>query len=127
VAIDTVASAKAEGFYWLTIMFSQTLAPHSATGRPIPRAWLQRRCAAVRRPAGPDCGGLPLDFALAHAAVLGGLRAHAPAGAVLGDFLDKPLASGGLALSRYSASAVLLVFIVAAILIFPQKAARRGH
>src|SRR5262249_58779870 len=35
-----------------------------------------------------------------------------PLGAVVGDFLDKPVSAGGLALSRYSASAALLVFIV---------------
>ena len=50
-----------------------------------------------------------------------------PLGAVVGDFLDKPVNAGGLALSRYSASAVLLVFIVACIFIFPQRAAQRGH
>jgi len=50
-----------------------------------------------------------------------------PLGAVVGDFLDKPLAAGGLALSRYSASAVLLIFIVACIFIFPQRAAKQVH
>ena len=50
-----------------------------------------------------------------------------PLGAVVGDFLDKPLADGGLALSRYSASAVLLLIIVACILLFPQRAAGRTH
>lgn len=48
-------------------------------------------------------------------------------GAVLGDFLDKPVAKGGLELSRYSASAVLLVFIAACIIFFPQRAARSRH
>ena len=50
-----------------------------------------------------------------------------PLGAVVGDFLDKPINAGGLALSRYSASAALLVFIVACILIFEQRAAKQGH
>ena len=50
-----------------------------------------------------------------------------PLGAVVGDFLDKPLGDGGLALSRYSASAVLFVFIIACILIFKQRAAKLGH
>jgi uncharacterized membrane-anchored protein len=45
----------------------------------------------------------------------------------MGDFLDKPLASGALALSRYSASAALLVFIVVCILLFEQKAAKKAH
>ena len=50
-----------------------------------------------------------------------------PLGAVVGDFLDKPLADGGLALSRFSASAALLAFIVACTFIFPQRAATQGH
>jgi len=49
-----------------------------------------------------------------------------PLGAVVGDFLDKPVNAGGLAVSRYSASAALLVFMVACIFIFPQRAAKRG-
>ena len=50
-----------------------------------------------------------------------------PLGAVVGDFLDKPVDAGGLALSRFTASAILLVFMVACIFIFPQSAAKRGH
>jgi len=50
-----------------------------------------------------------------------------PLGAVVGDFLDKPLDAGGLALSRYSASAVLFVFILGCILVFRQRAAERAH
>ena len=45
----------------------------------------------------------------------------------VGDFLDKPVSAGGLALSRYSASAALLTFIVVAILLFRQRAARTAH
>src|SRR5437660_1320385 len=47
-----------------------------------------------------------------------------PLGATVGDFLDKPLAEGGLALGRFYASGVILVFIVACILIIPQRARR---
>jgi uncharacterized membrane-anchored protein len=50
-----------------------------------------------------------------------------PLGAVLGDFLDKPLNAGGLALSRYSASAVLCASIVICILLVPQRAAAKSH
>src|SRR5690606_29722885 len=45
-----------------------------------------------------------------------------PLGAVVGDFLDKPLDHGGLAFSRPVASAVLTVAILALIYILPQKA-----
>src|SRR5262249_33196395 len=50
-----------------------------------------------------------------------------PLGAVVGDFLDKPIAKGGLALSRYSASISLVVVIVALVLIFPQRPASKAH
>ena len=50
-----------------------------------------------------------------------------PLGAVVGDFLDKPLDKGGLAMSRYTASAVLLVLIAALVLLLRQRAAKRAH
>ena len=45
-----------------------------------------------------------------------------PLGATVGDFLDKPVNQGGLALSRPLASAVLAVFILACVLLLPQRA-----
>jgi uncharacterized membrane-anchored protein len=59
-----------------------------------------------------------------HAAVLGGVHPDPPAGCRGRGFLDKPLSAGGLALSRYSASAALLAFMLTAILLFRQRAAR---
>jgi uncharacterized membrane-anchored protein len=50
-----------------------------------------------------------------------------PLGAVVGDFLDKPIAKGGLALSRYSASLAILVLMLAFILVFKQRAASKAH
>ena len=50
-----------------------------------------------------------------------------PLGAVVGDYLDKPAAQGGLELSRYSATAALIVLIVIGIAVFPQRAAQRAH
>jgi uncharacterized membrane-anchored protein len=50
-----------------------------------------------------------------------------PLGAVVGDFLDKPVSSGGLALSRYTASAVLTVLIALSITLLPHRTARQGH
>jgi uncharacterized membrane-anchored protein len=50
-----------------------------------------------------------------------------PLGAVVGDFLDKPVASGGLDLSRYVASGVLLAAIVLLVLVLPQRPAERAH
>ncbi len=50
-----------------------------------------------------------------------------PLGAVVGDFLDKPVAQGGLDLSRFGASGALLLFILICIAVFPQRAARSTH
>lgn len=128
VSINTVGSPRVETFYWVTIMFSQTLG--TALGD-----W-------TADSAGFGYGGAAIVFSAALAAVAAcycwtrisrtGLFWAAfiltrPLGAVVGDFLDKPLDAGGMALSRFTASAVLLGCIVAAILLFPQKAARRVH
>jgi len=50
-----------------------------------------------------------------------------PLGATLGDFLDKPLDHGGLALSRPIASAILAAIIIACVLMLPQRAAAIGE
>jgi uncharacterized membrane-anchored protein len=50
-----------------------------------------------------------------------------PLGAVVGDFLDKPISKGGLELSRYSASATLFMLMACFILFFSQKPAKQGH
>ena len=128
VSVENISSSKAEMFYWLTIMFSQTLG--TALGD-----W-------TASTAGLGYGGSALVFSalllLVVAAYFWTKISHTvlfwaafiltrPLGAVVGDFLDKPLNAGGLALSRYTASAVLIVFIVACILIFQQKAAERSH
>jgi uncharacterized membrane-anchored protein len=128
VAVSSVSSPKAEAFYWTTIMFSQTLG--TALGD-----WTA------------DTAGLGYDGA---AILFGALLAlivvasygtrlsrtllfwaafilTRPLGAVVGDLLDKPLSEGGLALSRYSASAALMAFILIGMCLFRQRAARRSH
>jgi len=50
-----------------------------------------------------------------------------PLGAVVGDFLDKPVAQGGLEFSRYLATGILLAAIIFLIVILPQRAAAKGH
>jgi uncharacterized membrane-anchored protein len=47
-----------------------------------------------------------------------------PLGATVGDFLDKPVSDGGLAWSRPLASAVIAAFILACLLLLPQRAGR---
>lgn len=128
ISIDTVSSPKAEMFYWVTIMFSQTLG--TALGD-----WTADT-AGLGYVGGAIVFSVLLALvaaayywtALSHVALFwAAFILTRPLGAVVGDFLDKPIAAGGLALSRYSASAALLVFIVACIFIFPQRAAKQAH
>jgi uncharacterized membrane-anchored protein len=128
VSVDTVSSPKAEMFYWVTIMFSQTLG--TALGD-----W-------TADSAGLGYTGAAMVFgillALVAAAYYWSTLSRTllfwaafiltrPLGAVVGDFLDKPRSAGGLALNRYSASAALLAFILCSMLLFKQRAARTSH
>ncbi len=108
-----------------------------STGRPSPfrRHWARRLAIGWRygwarlrrRRAGLRCGlsgggGAVLPHTnLAGWPVLGGLHPDASLGATVGDFLDKPVANGGLNLSRPIASAVIAAFIVALIVLLPQR------
>ena len=128
VSVCTVSSPKAEAFYWLTIMFSQTLG--TALGD-----WMADTAGLGYTGAAVVFSGL-LALVVATYYRTGVSRTllfwvafilTRPLGAVVGDFLDKPLSAGGLALSRYSASAALLAFMLTAILLFRQRAARTAH
>jgi uncharacterized membrane-anchored protein len=123
VSVSTVSTPRVEAFYWATITVSQTLG--TALGD-----WMADD-------AGVGFLGGALVFGAALAVVVAlyfrtgisrvllfwaAFILTRPLGATLGDFLDKPLAQGGLDLSRPIASAVLLAFIVGALLLLPQKA-----
>ncbi|MEY2585662.1 MAG: hypothetical protein QOD80_1688 [Verrucomicrobiota bacterium] len=128
ISIETVNTPKVEIFYWVTIMFSQTLG--TALGD-----WVADTNEMGYLGAAAVFGGLLLVSALLYyftsisRVILfwAAFILTRPLGAVVGDFLDKPHAQGGLALSRYTASLALLVVIVVLILIFPQKPASRAH
>src|SRR6266850_7039481 len=128
VSIETVNTPKVEVFYWVTIMFSQTLG--TALGD-----WVADTNEMGYVGAAAVFGGLLLLTAflyyftsISHVILFwAAFILTRPLGAVVGDFLDKPMAQGGLALSRYTASVALLVVIVALILIFPQKPASKAH
>ena len=128
VSVDTVHSRKSETFYWVTIMFSQTLGTELGD-------WTA------------DTAGLGYGWG---AVIFGGLLGlisaayfwtkisrtllfwsafilTRPLGAVLGDLLDKPVSDGGFAFSRTTASAFLLLFIVACLLLFRPKAGKQSH
>lgn len=128
IAIDTVREPRSEMFYWVTIMFSQTLG--TALGD-----WTADTAGLGYLGAAIVFGALLAIVAAAYfwSKVSRTLLFWAafvltrPLGAVVGDFLDKPVSEGGLALSRYSASAALLAFIVVCIVAIPQRAARTSH
>lgn len=128
VSVSTVSSPKAEAFYWVTIMFSQTLG--TALGD-----WTADTAGLGYTGAAVVFSGL-LALVVAAYYWTGVSRTllfwaafilTRPLGAVVGDFLDKPLSAGGLALSRYSASAALLAFMLTAILLLRQRAAQTAH
>ena len=125
VSVDTIRTPRAEMFYWATIMFSQTLG--TALGDFL----------ADTGGLGYAGGAVVFGAALA---VVAGLYFYTsvsrtllfwaafiltrPLGATVGDFLDKPLANGGLALGRFAASAVLAAVMVGLIIYLPQRAGR---
>jgi uncharacterized membrane-anchored protein len=128
VAVSSVNSPKTEMFYWVTIMFSQTLG--TALGD-----W-----TADTADMGYVGGAMIFSAMLAVIVIASYSRTISrkllfwaafiltrPLGAVVGDYLDKPISKGGLALSRYSASLGIFVLIVVFIFTFPQKAAKQAH
>lgn len=129
ISTDNISTPREETFYWVTIMFSQTLG--TALGD-----W-----TADTAGLGYGLGILIFSVLLLIVVALNfwtniskailfwaAFILTRPLGAVVGDFLDKPIASGGLALSRYSASAALIGFIILCLIIFPQKAGKSyGH
>lgn len=128
VSVNTVNSPRAEIFYWITIMFSQTLG--TALGD-----WTADSAGLGYTGAAAVFGGLLVLLVLAYYGTKvsrtllfwAAFILTRPLGAVVGDFLDKPVSAGGLALSRYSASIALLAFMLCAMLVFRQRAATVPH
>jgi uncharacterized membrane-anchored protein len=123
ISVNTVVSPKVEMFYWVSILFSQTLG--TALGD-----WM-----ADTNGLGYEGGALVFSVGLAiiAAAYFWTNISHTllfwaafiltrPLGATLGDFLDKPVANGGLDFSRYYATAILAAIILACIAFLPQRA-----
>jgi uncharacterized membrane-anchored protein len=123
ISVNTVTSPKAEMFYWVSILFSQTLG--TALGD-----WM-----ADTNGLGYEGGALVFSAGLAVIAAAyfwtnisrtllfwAAFILTRPLGATLGDFLDKPLQNGGLAFSRFYATAILAAIILACIAFLPQRA-----
>ena len=122
ISVDTVSTPKIEMFYWAAITFSQTLG--TALGDWMADTGLGYEGGAM------VCGAALAMVAAAYywtsmsrvtlfwtAFIL-----TRPLGATMGDFLDKPVHDGGLALSRPLASAILAIFILGCLLVLPQRA-----
>jgi uncharacterized membrane-anchored protein len=128
ISVQSISSPQAEVFYWVTIMFSQTLG--TALGDwSADTAGLGYTGSAL-----VYSGFLVLLIALHFRTKISKTTLFwmafiltRPLGAVVGDYLDKPLAAGGLALSRYSASAVLMGFILVCLFMFQHRAAQKAH
>jgi uncharacterized membrane-anchored protein len=123
ISVNTVSAPRVEAFYWAAITFSQTLG--TALGD-----WI-----ADTGDLGYEGGALVFAMGLAVTAALyywtdvsrvllfwAAFILTRPLGATLGDFLDKPLEHGGLALSRPIASAVIAAIMIGCIMVFPQRA-----
>jgi uncharacterized membrane-anchored protein len=123
ISVNTVSTPRIETFYWVAILFSQTLG--TALGD-----WM-----ADTNGLGYENGALVFAAGLALIAA-GYLWTNLsrtllfwsafiltrPLGATLGDLLDKPLSDGGLAISRFYASAILAAIIIACVALLPQRA-----
>ena len=121
VDANTVTSPREETFYWITITFSQTLG--TALGDWIADSGLGYSGGALVFGAGLAILAL-LYFATRVSRVFlfwAAFILTRPLGATVGDYLDKPVASGGLELSRPIATAALAILIVLLVLLLPQR------
>ena len=136
ISVDTVSTPRVEAFYWTTITFSQTLG--TALGDWMAAGPGDPAATTGSLDLGYGGGALVFATALAICAALyywtnisrtllfwAAFILTRPLGATVGDFLDKPLDHGGLALSRPVATAALAAVILVLILLLPQRAG--GH
>jgi uncharacterized membrane-anchored protein len=125
VSVDTVASPRIEMFYWTAILFSQTLGTAlgdwmaDSNGLGYERGALVFAAGLVVVAAAYFFTGASRTLLFWSAFIL-----TRPLGATVGDFLDKPVANGGLAFGRFDASAILAGLIVALIVMLPQRAGK---
>jgi uncharacterized membrane-anchored protein len=125
ISVDTVASPKIEMFYWTAILFSQTLGTAlgdwmaDSNGLGYERGALVFAAGLILVAAAYFYTNVSRTLLFWSAFIL-----TRPLGATVGDFLDKPVANGGLAFGRFYASAILAAMIVALILLLPQRAGK---
>ena len=121
VSVNTIVGPRQEVFYWVTITFSQTLG--TALGDWVADAGLGYRGGALVFGAGLLLLAALYFWTRVSRVFLfwAAFILTRPLGATVGDFLDKPHATGGLAVSRPLASLILLVAIVSFILFLPNR------
>jgi len=123
ISVETVNTPKVEIFYWVTIMFSQTLG--TALGDWMADSTGYEHGAFV---FGAGLAVLAAAYIWTNVSRVflfwAAFILTRPLGASVGDFLDKPVSSGGLAFSRPIASAIIAAFIILCILVLPQRAGR---
>jgi uncharacterized membrane-anchored protein len=123
IAVATVNTPKVEAFYWAAITLSQTLGTALGdwtaddTGLGYEGGALVFAAGLAALAAAYYWTNVSRVFLFWAAFIL-----SRPLGATAGDFLDKPISDGGLALSRPLASAVIGAFIIACLVFLPQKA-----
>ena len=128
VAVDSVATPAAEAFYWITIMFSQTLGTALGDWTADTAGLGYAGAAVIFGTALAVVAALYYWTRLSRTALFwAAFVLTRPLGAVVGDFLDKPIAKGGLNLDRYAASGLLLAALVVLLVAFKQRAASRVH
>lgn len=125
ISVDTVNTPRVEAFYWLAITFSQTLGTAlgdwlaDTGGLGYERGALVFACGLV-----VVCGLYFFTRTSRVALFWAAFILTRPLGATVGDFLDKPVSDGGLALSRPIASAVIAAGIIVCLIVLPQRAGR---
>ena len=124
ISVDTVSSPRIEIFYWVAIMFSQTLG--TALGDWVADTGLGYDGGALVFSAGLAGIVAATYFTRLSRTTLFWMAfiLTRPLGATVGDFLDKPVADGGLAVSRLLASLILAAVMIGLIWIIPQRAGR---
>ena len=133
VSVNSVASARAEMFYWATITFSQTLgtALGDWTAAGFGEATFMGLEAGYVLGALVFAGGLAIVAGLYYATRISrpalfwaAFILTRPLGATVGDFLDKPHGKGGLDFSRPLASVALLAAMALCFVVLPQRATK---
>ena len=124
VSTASVTTPAAEGFYWSTITFSQTLGTALGDWTADTHGIGYLGAAGIFGSALAVLSGLYLSTR-SHRVPLfwAAFILTRPLGAAIGDFLDKPVDHDGLAFSRPLASALLAIAILILIALLPQRPA----